>query len=99
MLVLKRFSAFVITSLAIFANRAALAAPGHPEPWQLGFQTSASPVMDDIVWFHNFLLWLIIAITLFVLALLLIVIVKFNARSNPVPSRITHNTTIEVLWT
>jgi cytochrome c oxidase subunit 2 len=56
-------------------------------------------VMDDIVWFHNFLLWLIAAITVFVFALLVIVVVKFNARANPVPSRVTHNTTIEVLWT
>ena len=55
--------------------------------------------MDDIVWFHDFLLWVIAAITVFVLALLVIVVVKFNARSNPVPSRTTHNTTIEVIWT
>ena len=55
--------------------------------------------MDDIVWFHDFLLYLIVAITLFVLALLVIVVVKFNARANPVPSRTTHNTTIEVIWT
>ncbi len=78
---------------------AALAAWGQPEPWQLGMQQGATPVMDDIIWFHNYLLWAITAITLFVLALLVIVIVKFNARSNPVPSRTTHNTTIEVIWT
>jgi cytochrome c oxidase subunit 2 len=55
--------------------------------------------MDDIIWFHNLLLYIIIAIMLFVLALLLIVIVKFNARSNPVPSKTTHNTLLEVMWT
>ena len=55
--------------------------------------------MDDIVWFHDFLLWLIAAIVLFVLVLLVIVIVRFNARANPVPSRTTHNTFIEVVWT
>jgi cytochrome c oxidase subunit 2 len=99
MLVLKRLIAFVVTSVTFLTGSAALAASGHPEPWQLGLQTSATPVMDDIVWFHNFLLWLIVSITLFVLALLVIVMVKFNARTNPVPSRITHNTTIEVLWT
>src|SRR5476651_786592 len=99
MLVLKRLVAFVLASVAVAAAGAALAAAGHPEPWQLGLQTSASPVMDDIVWFHDFLLYLIVAITLFVLALLVIVMVKFNAKANPVPSRITHNTTIEVLWT
>ena len=55
--------------------------------------------MDDVVWFHNFVLWIITAITLFVLALLVIVIVKFNAQANPTPSRTTHNTLIEVAWT
>ena len=99
MLVLKRLAAFVVASVAVVAAGAAWAAAGHPEPWQLGLQTSASPVMDDIIWFHNFLLYLIVAITIFVLALLVIVMVKFNARANPVPSRVTHNTTIEVLWT
>src|SRR5260370_42165951 len=55
--------------------------------------------MDDIIWFHDFVLWIIIAITIFVLVLLLLVIVKFNARANPTPSRTTHNTMLEVAWT
>jgi cytochrome c oxidase subunit 2 len=55
--------------------------------------------MEDVVWFHNVVLWIITAITLFVLALLVIVMVKFNARANPTPSRTTHNTLVEVLWT
>ena len=72
---------------------------GQPSPWQLGPQISASPVMDDIIWFHDFLLWLIAAIALFVLVLLVYVCVKFNAAANPIPTRTTHNTLIEVLWT
>ncbi len=100
MLVLKRLIAFVATSLAVFGSGGfALAQTGQPHPWQLGLQGAATPVMDDIIWFHDFLLYLITAITLFVLALLVIVMVKFNARSNPVPSRTTHNTLIEVVWT
>ena len=55
--------------------------------------------MENIVWFHNFLLVMITVITLFVLALLVIVVVKFNAKANPVPSTTTHNTLIEVAWT
>ena len=55
--------------------------------------------MEDIASFHNFLLWVITAISLFVLALLLIVVVRFNARANPTPSRTTHNTPIEIVWT
>jgi cytochrome c oxidase subunit II len=105
MLVLKRLIAFVATSLAVVGSsglalaQAAGPATGQPHPWQLGLQAAASPVMSDIIWFHDFLLYLITAITLFVLALLVIVIVKFNAKSNPVPSRTTHNTLIEVIWT
>ena len=98
MLVLKRFFAFVVTSVVLMSGGAALAT-GQPEPWQLGLQQGATPVMDNIIWFHDFLLYVITAITIFVLALLVIVAVKFNAKSNPVPSRTTHNTLIEVIWT
>ena len=103
MLVFKRLMVFVAANMAILAGGAAwaqdAATTGQPHPWQLGLQQAATPVMDNIVWFHNFLLWLIVAITLFVLALLMIVVVRFNARRNPVPSRTTHNTLIEVVWT
>jgi cytochrome c oxidase subunit II len=83
----------------LIAGGSAWAAFGQPEPWQLGLQKSASPVMDSLVSFHNFLLVIITLITIFVLALLVVVIVKFNARANPVPARTTHNTLLEVLWT
>jgi len=100
MLVLKRLIIFMATGVALFAaGGVAWAGLGQPTPWELGLQQSASPVMDDIVWFHNYLLWLIAAIALFVLVLLAIVTVKFNARANPVPSRTTHNTFIEIIWT
>ncbi len=100
MLVLKRLVAFVVTGVAfVAAGGVAWAGLGQPSPWQLGLQQSASPVMDDIVWFHNFLLWLIAAIAVFVLVLLAIVVLRFNARANPTPSRTTHNTAIEIIWT
>jgi len=100
MLVLKRLIAFVVTGVTVLAGGgAAHAGLGQPTPWQLGLQQSASPIMDDIVWFHDFLLWLTVAIAVFVLVLLAIIAVKFNARANPVPSRTTHNTAIEIIWT
>src|ERR1700720_406417 len=77
----------------------ALAGAGQPTPWQLGLQDSATPVMDDIVGFHDLLLWIITAISGFVLLLLLFIIVRFNARANPTPSRTTHNTLLEIMWT
>ena len=88
-----------VAGAALAAGGTAFAELGQPKPWEYTLQESATPVMDNIVWFHNFLLVLITVITLFVLALLVMVVVKFNARSNPVPSRTTHNTLIEVAWT
>jgi cytochrome c oxidase subunit 2 len=100
MLVLKRLIAFMVTGVTVIATGGvAWAGLGQPSPWELGFQQSATPVMDDVVWFHDFLLWVIAAIALFVLVLLVIVMLRFNARANPVPSRTTHNTAIEVIWT
>lgn len=76
------------------------AAQGYARPWQMGLQDANGPSMEGIHWFHNWLLLPIItAITLFVLGLMIYVVVKFNAKANPVPSRTTHNTTVEVLWT
>ena len=100
MLVLKRLTLVAITLVAILMGcEAALAGLGQPSPWQIGLQQSASPVMDNIIWFHDFLLYIIVGIAGFVLVLLVVVMVRFNARTNPIPSRTTHNTLIEIAWT
>jgi cytochrome c oxidase subunit II len=100
MLVLKRLSVLAATFLLALAGAgAALAGLGQPSEWQIGLQQSATPVMDFIIWFHDFLLYIITAIAVFVLVLLIVVITRFNARANPAPSRTTHNTLIEVTWT
>lgn len=72
-------------------------AQGHP--WQLGLQDAASPVMEDIVHFHNLLLVIQGVIVLLVLGILGYVIYRFNAKRHPVPTRTTHNTLLEVVWT
>ena len=73
---------------------------GQPTPGEIGLQKSVTPIMDSIVAFHDgILLWTCIGITLLVLALLVIVIVRFNAKANPKPSATTHNTAVEVVWT
>ena len=84
-------SSFFIT-LEAFANQ--------PKEWQLGFQNPASDSMRDIVSFHNnLLLPIIIAISVFVLFLMLYACVRFRASANPNPSKRTHNVTVEILWT
>lgn len=96
----RRILGFAVAATALAAAGTAFAGTaGQPSPWEIALQPSASPVMDDITWFHNFLVWVISAITVFVAILLAIVVVKFNHRANPVPSKTTHNTLIEVLWT
>ena len=95
----RRLLGWAVAGTAFLAYGTAFAELGQPAPWEFRLQESASPVMDNITWFHNFLFVLITIITLFVLALLVIVVVKFNAKANPVPSRTTHNTLIEVAWT
>jgi cytochrome c oxidase subunit 2 len=100
MLVLKRFAALAAVMVSCLAlGDTALAGVGQPSPWQLGFQQAVTPVMENVAWLHDFLLWLIAAITLFVLVLLVVVIVRFNAGANPTPSRTSHNTLLEVAWT
>lgn len=70
-----------------------------PVNWQLGLQEPATPVMARIVDFHDQLLVIITVISLFVLGLLAVVVVRFNEKRNPVPSRTAHHTTLEVCWT
>ncbi len=80
---------------AVVANE-----PGHPIPGQIGLQTSVTPIMDSITAFHDgLLMWTISGIVLLVLVLLIVVMLRFNAKRNPRPSTNTHNTLVEVLWT
>ena len=99
-----KFRNTLTAMLAIAAGFAGIPAAGafegHAHPWQMSLQPAESPSMEGIHWFHNnLLLPLIVIITLFVLALLIYVMVRFNAKANPVPSRTTHNAVIEVVWT
>jgi cytochrome c oxidase subunit II len=70
-----------------------------PRPWEFGFQDAATPITERIHQFHDELLVIIFAISLFVVGLLIYVMVRFNHRAHPVPTRTSHNTVIEVLWT
>ena len=89
---------FFGVAFATFAS-CLFSASAEMKPWQLGVPEPVSPVAVRIHEFHDYLLWLITAITIFVLALLVYVCVRFKASRNPNPSKTTHNTTIEVLWT
>jgi cytochrome c oxidase subunit 2 len=96
-----KFFAFLVflVGLPAWFGGAVPALADAPKPWQLGFQEAASPVMELIDSFHDFLLIIIISIAAFVTALMIYVMVKFNEKANPVPTKTTHNTILEVVWT
>jgi len=86
-------------AMLLIGASAAWAGMGQPSPREMGLQGAASPVAEEIHRFHDFVNIIIVAITVFVMLLLLYVMYRFNERANPTPSRITHNTTLEVVWT
>jgi cytochrome c oxidase subunit 2 len=72
---------------------------GQPAPWQMGFQKANTPIMEQITSFHTYVTIIITIIALFVLALLVYVMSRFNEKRNPEPARTTHNTPLEIAWT
>jgi cytochrome c oxidase subunit 2 len=88
-----------LASGGLALSASALAGDGQPSPWQMGFQKSASPIMTQITDFHTYVTIIITFIALFVLALMIYVMARFNEKRNPTPSRTSHNTPIEVAWT
>ena len=91
-----------IAGLGLFAllfSAAGAFASGQPEPWQIGLQPAASGIMAEIRWFEKYTLWFIGPITLLVTFLLAWCIIRYRASANPTPSRTSHNTLIEVIWT
>lgn len=98
----RRFVALL--SMSAFATLAGLGtaraqAVGIAENWQTGFQTAFSPSMEKITDVHNLLLVIITAIVLLVLGIMAYILVRFRASRNPVPSKTSHNTLLEVVWT
>ncbi len=91
------FAAAALTALTLAGP--AYAMVGAPTPGGIDFQEPATQVMRDVRDFHNFLLPIIIAISVLVLVLLLWVMVRYNRRANPTPRKFTHNMTVEVIWT
>ncbi len=90
-------AAFVASAVA--PGIALAAGTGQPEPWQIGMQVPVTPIARELHAFHTEVMWIITVITIFVLALLVIVVVRFNEKSNPTPSKTSHNTAIEIAWT
>jgi cytochrome c oxidase subunit 2 len=103
-LMIERSLSWALARLAVTAGAGSMAAPalagsGQPSPKQINFQEPVTPIAHDIVWLHDYVNIIIFVITAFVLGLMLFVMWRFSEKRNPVPSRTTHNTTVEILWT
>jgi cytochrome c oxidase subunit II len=90
---------WLLAAVCIAFALPALAGSGQPSPGQIGFQEAVTPVAEEIHWVHDYVNVIIFAVTAFVMLLLLYVMWRFSEKRNPTPSRTTHNTMIEVLWT
>lgn len=88
----------LIAVIGLFASSALAQSPGF-ENWQLGFQEAVSPVKEHMSDLHNLILYIITAIVIFVTLLLAYVCFRFSAKRNPVPSKTSHNTLLEIIWT
>src|SRR3569832_2460234 len=89
----------VVGGVAAALLASAGSAIAAPKAYELGMQAAALPVMERIESFHTLLLYIIIAISIFVAILMGWILVRYNRRSNPVPSKTHHNTLLEVAWT
>ncbi len=94
---MKRYFAGLGAGAAIFSTTSAYA--DQPVDWEMRFQAPVTEIMHEIERFEIYTLWFIVPITLLVLVLLAYCLFKFSAKRNPVASRTSHNTTIEVIWT
>jgi cytochrome c oxidase subunit 2 len=88
-----------LAALAAWVGFCGAASAAAPTPWQTGFQPAATPIMRELTSLHDTLLVIITLITLFVLGLLIYVVWRFSEKRNPTPSKTSHNTVIEILWT
>jgi cytochrome c oxidase subunit 2 len=87
-----------LTAGSAFAQQA-LEIIGQPVDGKMGFQPAATPGAEALQWLDGMILYIITAIVIFVTALLLYVVARYNRRANPVPARFTHNSPLEVAWT
>ncbi len=93
------FAGFTCFAAVFGADGASAGTVGAPEPWQISLPKSVTPMLDSMKSFNELLLVIVVAVVALVMGLLLWVMIRYRESANPVPSRLSHNTTLEVLWT
>ena len=88
-----------LNSMFLYLNRNFIASCDAPEPWQLGLQDPATPAMEGMIDFHNYLMIFVIAIGIFVLWMLYKLTVNFPEEVHPVSEKFTHSSLLEIVWT
>ena len=88
-----------VAGLAGALGAAGAAVAQQPTDWEVDFQTALSPSMERIVDFNLMVTIIIVIITAFVFGLMAWIVIRYNKKRNPVPSKTTHNTMLEVIWT
>ena len=96
MSLVKRVCGFAAVGLLLTPD---IAAAAQPVPWQIDFQPAATPVMEEIRAFNILISSMVYSVAAFILALMAYVVWRFNAKRHPVPTKTTHNTMIELIWT
>ena len=91
---MKKLVLFLFFSLFSFC-----AIASEPHHWQMGFQKSATYLMDEIINLYNFVMYILIVVTIVVFSIMVYIVLKFNAKTNPLPAKFDNNLTIEVVWT
>ena len=95
---MRLISKVALTLTSLMMSGAAMAS--QPKDGEIGFQEAVTPVMEELVRFHNgFVFPVIVFITIFVMALMIFIMVRFNEKANPVPSKTTHHVGLEIAWT
>ncbi|KYO57391.1 cytochrome c oxidase subunit II [Tistrella mobilis] len=92
-------SSLIAVCAVLFGTAGAAFAEGVAHDWQLNLQAPATPVMERVVDLHDILLYICFGVSIFVLALLVVVVLRFNRKSNPTPSKRSHHTLLEIGWT
>ncbi len=95
---IKTMNKFFVALLALVMTSAPSMA-AQPVDGAINFQPAVTPIMNQVHDFHNFMLYIITPITILVMGLLLFVIIRFNAKANPEPSKVTHHWGLEIAWT
>ena len=92
-----------LTALAVFFTTiligAGVATAQAPKEWQMGFQDAHSPTMERIISLKDILFWICVAMSVFVMGLMLYIFIRFNRKRNPTPQTFTHKPVLEVIWT